>query len=438
MAIALKIKGGNALKGEVTPIANKNSVVAALPAAILSNKVITYKNIPNSTDVIKILKLLTLLGAKIDDKDFNNLKIDCKNLNSYKVDKNLGEEIRASIMFAGPLLARFGIAEIPLPGGCSLGERSIHAHINVFKSIGIKIEYFDGYIRFTAPSKIEKSYNLWPTEASVTATENLLMYAAGINATTEITDAACEPHVSDLAKLLSKMGAKITGISSNKLNIIGTKTFKKATFTPGPDFVDIAGFIVAASITKGKIKIKNGNIPEISKGLISHFKQFNISIVEKGDDLIVDGSNKLIIDVKNSGFPLAGPELPKLCPRPWPGFPADVIPVMVTLASKTQGRLLINNWMYETGLNFINELNKMGADIYMSDPNKVIVSGPVKFKGGDITSPGVIQACKAMFLASLCDPVETVLYGSEILKRRYPNIVEVYKSLGADIEELKD
>ncbi len=430
------VHGGKPLIGTVTPVANKNSILAALPASILSNEIITYVNVPNTTDVAKMLEMLRLLGADVDDSDSNNIKINCSKLSNYKVDKDLGNLIRASIMFAGPLLARFGIAEIPVPGGCVLGKRSIASHVDVFKKAGVKVEFFDGFVRFTAPNNPRKplpKIDIWQFEASVTATENFLMYAAGVDGEFTLTDAACEPHVADLLHMLSDMGANINGINSNKIWIKGAKNLKGVTFVPSPDFVDISGYIVAAAITKGKIRIKGANIESIIGGIIEIFHKFNIKIERDKEDLVVYGSNNLKIDAKNSGFPVANEDMPKLVPRPWPGFPVDVLPVMVTLASKTEGRILIQNWMYETGLDFIHELNSMGANIFMCDQQRVIVSGPVKFKGGNVTSPGIIQACKAIFLASLADDVETVITGVDILKRRYPNVFEIYKSLGADI-----
>jgi UDP-N-acetylglucosamine 1-carboxyvinyltransferase len=433
MSETLIVKGGNKLSGEVTPVPNKNAIVAALPACILTDETVTYHNVPNSTDVVKILEMLRLLGADVDDSDWGNLKISCKNLTGYKVDKKLGSMIRASVMFAGPLLARFGKAQIPIPGGCVLGKRSVSAHIDSFQKAGVNVEFGNDYATFTAPDKPQPGYNVWQFEASVTATENLCMYAAGINSTITIKDAASEPHVTQLVELLQGMGAQIDGKGSNRLEIKGNKNLKSAEFTAHPDFVDIGGLIVAAAVTKGHLVLKNANMNGNVGGMLDWFKKFNISITENDRDVIVDGSGELCIDHKNSGFPLAGGDLPKLAPRPWPGFPIDVLPVMVTLASKTKGKLLIQNWMYENGLDYIKELNALGANIFMADPQRVIVYGPVKFKGGKIDSPGIIQACKAIFLAALADNVETTIAGADILKRRYPNIIEVYNRLGADI-----
>ena len=426
------------MEGSVTPIPNKNSLVAVLPASILTDETVVYKNVPSTSDVIKIVQILKLLGAEVDQSVDSELKINCSGVKSYKVDAALGGQFRASLMFAGPLLARFGVAEIPIPGGCDLGMRSIAAHLDVFKKAGVSFEYIDGFVRFKKSKKQEKKYDIWQIEASVTGTENLVMLAAGSNSTYVLTDAACEPHVSELLEMLVRMGAKIEGIGSNKLTIIGSNKLKGSSYEPGPDFIDIAGLIVAAAVTDGNIRIKGANIPEVVNGMISWFEIFNIKIERDGKDLIVTRNGELKIDVEKSGMPLAAPGLPKLYPRPWPGFPVDAIPVMAVLASKTKGRLLFKNWMYESGFDFVRELNAMGADIFVSDPERIIINGPVKFKGGVIVSPSVIQACKAIFIAALCDPVVTEIHGVDILRRRYPNVFETYTSLGAVIERVDD
>jgi len=435
MGETIRVTGGKRLRGEVTPIANKNSVVAVIPAAVLSNKAIVYKDTPNTSDVAKLCRIIEKLGGEIADKGSGELHINCKNLDSYHVDEELGGQFRASLMFVGPLLARFGIAEVPLPGGCDLGMRSIEAHTNVFEKAGVEVERIGNYVRFRAPRVKAKKYTVWQIEASVTATENFAMYAAGIKSEVELFDAASEPHVTDLLNLLGEMGASISGIGSNRLVIKGKKSLDKAVFVPRPDFIDIAGYIIAAAITNGEIKIKNANVPDIVDGMINWYSMFNILIERKGKDLVVKrGKRGLITDVNKSGFPLAAPNLPKFVPRPWPGFPVDALPPMAVLASKSMGRLLIQNWMYELGLDFVRELNSLGADIFMIDTQRIIITGPVTFKGGEVTPPAVIQSVKAVFLAALADSVVTIIHGTDILKRRYPNIIEVYKKLGAKIE----
>lgn len=437
MSQTIKVTGGRPLKGEVTPVPNKNSILACLPACILTDEDVYYHNVPKSTDVIKMLEMLRLLGAEVDDSEYSSIRINCAGLKSYKVDKELGSLIRSSIVFAGPLLARFGVCEVPVPGGCVLGKRSISAHIDPFSKVGVKVEFIDdGYVRFTAPKIVETEYAVWQFEASVTGTENFLLYCAGIESKVEITSCACEPHVFELETLLSAMGAKIEGAGSNRVTISGSKRLAGAHFTPGPDFVDIAGICVASAVTRGDLLIIGANVDRISGGIVDTIRKFGVSIEERGDDLVVKGSNGLSIDLREAGFPLAGDDLPKFVPKPWPGFPIDALPAIVVLACKLKGRILIQNWMYETGLDYIRELSAMGASIFMSDPQRIIVSGPAKFKSGKISVPGIIEGAKAIFLASLCDDVTTTIEGVEILKRRYTDIFDLYRRLGATIEEV--
>lgn len=434
MEESIVVRGGNRLVGTVTPVPNKNSIVAALPACILSKDVVTYRNVPKSTDVVMILEMLKSLGAKVDDKDFNNLQINCRDVNSYEVDMELGSKIRASILFAGPLLSRFGKAKIPLPGGCQLGERSLASHIDSFRKAGVKAKVTKTYIYFEkagAPSDL-----IWQAEASVTSTENVALFASGIADRITIIDAASEPHVCDLLNLLSSMGAGIEGIGSSKIIVSGRAHLRGSVFVPGPDFIDIAGYIVAAALTFGEIRIKDSNIPQIMNGIIEWFRKFNVTINKDGEDLVAIGPEQLSIDLKDGGFPMASSNLPKFVPRPWPGFPVDALPIVVALSCKLDGRILIHNWMYETGLEFVKSLNLLGGNFQILDSQKVIASGPMDLKGGRVESPGVIQGCMALFLASLADRVETAISGVGILKRRNPYIFDIYKKLGADIRVL--
>ncbi|MBW6441386.1 UDP-N-acetylglucosamine 1-carboxyvinyltransferase [Patescibacteria group bacterium] len=432
----IKITGGKKLSGEVTPIANKNSIVAALPASILVRGKTIYKNVPKSTDVDKILQILKDLGAEFNDKNYNNLVIDCTKVNKWVIDSQESKKFRGSIMFAGPLLARFGKARIPLPGGCVLGKRSISSHIDVFKGCGIKTEIKSNSVNFEVTQKFNKAI-IWQLEASVTATENFAMYSAGTEAHFELTDAACEPHVTDILKFLSSMGAEISGIGSNKISIKGKKGLKETTFIPGPDAIDIVGYITAAALTKGTITIKNANVPDIVDGIIQNLSKFNIKIKKSGNDLIVDGTKPIKIDLINSSMPLAGNDLPKFSPRPWPGFPVDALPQVVALGCKLNGRILIQNWMYESGLEFSRELVTMGANVFLCDPQRVIISGPSELKNSEVYPPGVIQAIMAIFLLALSDPVETTIHNAEYLLRRYPNIIKDYTKLGANIKVLE-
>lgn len=427
----LKIFGGNPLFGSINPVSNKNAVVAVLPLCLLTNQDCIYNNLPKTTDVEKILQMLKKLGAKVKDDDYNKVVINCKNVNSYEVDFNLGSTIRASLNFAGPLLTRFGQAVIPLPGGCTLGVRSINTHLDSFLKAGVTYKTTQTHVHLKISDK-PKSL-IWQTEASPTGTENLISLLAVTGNKTTVIEAAAEPHVTQVEKILVKMGANIKGISSNQLKITGCKKLSGFNFTPEPDFVDITGHIIAAAITNGKITIKNSNYL-FMEGVISWLKKFNISIKKSNKDLVATVKSPLkLVNYKNS-FPLANENLPKFSPKPWPGFPVDCLPAIVTLSCKTKGQILINNWMYETGLEYVNQLKQLGAKIDILDNQKIIVNGPITFTGGTVTTPDIIEATKAIFLAALADPVETVINNANFLKRRYPTIVEDYIKLGANIK----
>lgn len=438
MSEVIKVTGGKPLRGEITPVANKNSIMPAIPASILTSETCIYKNVPESTDVKIMLEIVKKLGGIVDDSDFNNLKITCKDIKTHVIDKELGGKLRSSVMFAGPLLARVGKVTIPTPGGCTLGMRSMSAHLDAFKKAGVRVQLEENAITLVAPKEKIKSQTIWQVEASPTGTENMIMYSAGTESTTTLLDCASEPHVRNLSEFLQQMGAFIKGSGSNRLTIKGLKNLKGATFVPFPDHVDICSSAVAAAVTKGHLVIKNSNYPEIVDGMLQWLQKFNVKIERNGKDLTVNQTEDLELKDIEINFPLAGPNLPKFVPRPWPGFPIDCLPSIITLATKTKGRILIQNWMYENGLDFTSELSKMGANIYMTDPQKIIVEGPTKYKGGEVYAPGIIQATMAIVLAALADETETIIHGAESLRRRYPEYIDTFNSLGAQIELLEN
>ena len=432
----IKITGGVSLRGDIYPIANKNAILKVIPAAVLTDKTCIYHDVPKTSDVARLLNIMRSIGADIDCSDYSKITINCKNITSYEVNSEDGSKLRASIMLVGPLLARFGKAKIPIPGGCELGKRSISAHIDAFQKVGADVTIEgDNAIFSIASDKKNHNYSVWQQEASVTATENLILYAAGIEKKINIFDAACEPHVRQLMEYLDIMGARTLGKGSNSVTVIGRSKLQGFNYYPIPDHIDIAGYIVAAAITKGYIRIKNSNIPYIVDGMIQAFEKFGVNISREKDDLIIDGeSSNINVDIDNSGMPLAASNMPKFIPRPWPGFPVDALPVIAVLACKSDGNIQLQNWMYENGLNFAKSLNKLGAQIVICDPYRIIVKGKVSFISGEVETPKVIQAAKAIFLAALCDNTQIIIKGADILSRRYPDIVGAYRSLGANIE----
>ncbi len=430
-----QIIGGNKLNGTVTPIPNKNSLMGALPLAILAQKDFGILDLPDTSDVHGFIEIFKTINIDMI-REGNISYFDSSRLDTYEILSDIGKTFRGSFSLAGPLLARFGKAKLWVPGGCKLGERSVSTHINGFKELGVEVKEQGSEVLLRMPEKRCKRKMVWLTEASVTSTISIATFAAGMDGEIEIRNAACEPHVCDVLNVLCQMGANIEGIGSNHLKIMGTSNLKGVVFEATPDFVDVSGYCVAAGVSKGNIRIVNGNKGNVMFGITKWLSYFNLDVRCDGEDILVNGERDL--EIQYEKFPKASHDLPKLAVAPWPGFPVDVLPVMVTLATKSKGRLLFQNWMYESGFDFIRELVYMGAEIYMSDPQKIIVMEPqTLYKGGNVGSPGIIQGTKAIFLAALADPAKTILHGTDILKRRYPNILETYKKLGANIVELK-
>lgn len=431
-----KVFGGNRLEGTVTPIPNKNSLMGAIPIVVLAQNGLEILDMPKTHDVAGYLEILESIGVR-HRQNGKTTVFDSTGISTHRILSERGRQFRGSFSLAGPLLARFGEAVLPIPGGCKLGYRSIATHVTAFRELGVRAEETGDVVSLSLPRGWGCRHMVWLSEASVTTTINIASFAAGTNAEIEIRNAACEPHVRDVLLLLQKMGARIDGIGSNHLFVGGTDELRHAVFQATPDFVDVAGYCVAAGVTKGRIVVRGGNTNDDMAGILKRLSYFGLDISLDGDDVTIDGERGLEIQAEK--FPKAGHELPKLAVAPWPGFPVDVLPVMVTLATKAAGRILFQNWMYESGFDFTRELMYMGADIYICDPQRIIVLEPkTTYTGGVVGSPGIIQGTKAIFLAALADPVETTIHGTEILMRRYPDILETYKKLGAEITAVTD
>ena len=429
-----RIRGGVPLRGEVEPIANKNALMGALPAAALAGGGILFRSLPDTLDVQGYLEILTHLGARVTGRGRGAVHVDPAGIRADTIDPALGRRLRGAFSLTGPLLARFGKVEMPLPGGCDLGFRGVTTHLDGFRKLDVAVRQRDSSVLLTAPRAHAAHYDIWLVEASVSATLDLALYAAGSGFSVTIRDAACEPHVVDVLRLLRRMGAEVEGEGSNQVTVRGPgQPLAGAEFEAGPDYVDLAGSVVAAAVTGGDLTIRGGNVPELVGGMGNWFRAFGIELESRGGDLRVAAPERL--QVHAEFLPLAGRALPKLAVRPWPGFPVDVIPVMVTLACKSHGAILFQNWMYESGFDYVRELNYLGAEILISDPQRVMVREPaITFRGGEIAAPYIIQGTKAIFLAALADDAETVVHGVDLLRRRYPTIFETYRALGARIE----
>lgn len=423
-----KIEGGIPLRGEIIPVPNKNSILKLIPAALLTDEPVIIKNVPKSSDVRVMLKIVKQLGGRVSYlDDGSTIKIVAKDLSSFEMDPTLSQKAKASVMFMGPLLLKFKKAHMPMPGGCKLGTRPLDAFIDNMVQMGAKYVREKGY--YLEADKLH-STKIWSWFPSVTATENTIMMAVLTKGITEIYNAASEPHTQDLCNMLNAMGAKIYGIGSNKITIEGVEKLHGVEWRVIPDHLDIGAYIAAAAMTKGEITIKNA-IPEHMQMIIQYFEKIGIRVRVKEDEIYINGDQKMecaltvrgdILDVKAFA---------------WPFLPPDFVHVAVVAALKAKGSIIFHNSFYEYGFFFIEELAKMKAKVIMADPHRIITFGPTDFKGAKIIAPNIIQATMALFLVALSASGTTILEDSEdSLMRRYPDLLENYRKLGANIVKL--
>lgn len=424
-----KIQGGKSLKGQVEPIPNKNSILKLIPAALLTDEPVTIHNVPDSTDVRIMLKIVRQLGGKVtylDDR--KSIRITGAGINTYEMDPVLSQKAKASVMFMAPLLLRFGKASMPIPGGCKLGTRPLDAFMSNMEMLGAKYRREKGYY---IEAENLKGSKIWSWFPSVTATENLIMLATLVPGVTEIYNAAAEPHTQDLCNMLVAMGAKIEGIGTNRIIVEGVDKLRGTEWKVIPDHLDIGGYIAAAGLTGGELTIKNA-IPEHMQYILQAFEKLNLKTEIRGEDIFVPGNQKLVCETTVRG------DIYEIFAMPWPGLPIDFMQIMIVTALKAEGSLILHNSFQEYGMFWIEELVKLKAKVVMADPYRVLTFGPTKFQGAKIFAPNIIQATMGLFLAALAAEGETILEDrNDSLLRRYPNLVEVYNALGANIERIK-
>lgn len=422
-----KINGGKSLNGEITPEPNKNSVIKFIPAIVLADGPVKLNNIPNSSSVQVIVEIFKQLGGKAEKAGENSMIFDSTKIDKYSIDDELASKERTSLVFLGPLLQKFGRAEIKGSGGCKLGNRPLDAMFQGLSALGVEIEKGDRYSLTT--KGLIGNENIWLIEASVTGTENLILSAVKAKGRTVIYNAACEPHTQDLCNFLVSIGAKIEGIGTNKLTIDGVESLSGGEWTIIPDHIDIGGLIVAAAITGGDVTIKNA-IPQHMGQILNFFSKVNVHVEINGSDIHVPPKQQLICKRDFKG------NIDKINDQPWPGFPVDLIPQALVLALAGEGNMRVYSNMYETQLMFFEMLRKMHGELIMANPHQCITFGPAKFKGTNVVASDVIQAAHALVLAALCAEGTTTIGNADNLARRYPCLVSNLKKLGAEIEEI--
>ncbi|AZI26211.1 MAG: UDP-N-acetylglucosamine 1-carboxyvinyltransferase [Pedobacter agri] len=432
---AFEITGGIKLKGEITPQGAKNEALQILSAVLLTEEKVTISNIPDIKDVNKLIELLGDLGVAVERINKDTYTFEAKNidLNFFESEtfKAKGGGLRGSIMIVGPLLARFGKAAIPKPGGDKIGRRRLDTHFIGFEKLGAKFVYDSKKAFFNVDATNLQGAYILLDEASVTGTANIVMAAVLAKGTTTIYNAACEPYLQQLCKMLNRMGAKISGIGSNLLTIEGVKVLGGTEHRMLPDMIEIGSFIGMAAMTESEITIKNvcydelGVIPEV-------FKKLGIKLERRGDDIYVPSQKHYEIDTFIDGSILT------IADSPWPGFTPDLLSIVLVVATQAKGNVLIHQKMFESRLFFVDKLIDMGAQIILCDPHRATVNGidkKYKLRGISMTSPD-IRAGVSLLIAALSAEGKSTIYNIEQIERGYQDIDTRLRALGAQIKRV--
>ncbi len=424
------IEGGTPLCGTVTPSGNKNAALPILAASLLTDEPITVRNVPRIRDVQDMLALLLGIGVEINELDPHAFQLRARNIRETRLDRDLCAQIRASILLAGPMLARRGEVQLPPPGGDVIGRRRIDTHLHALRALGASIhlnEVYEMRVGANGHSPL-RGANVFLDEASVTATENALMAAVLAQETTIIRNAASEPHVQDLAHFLNAMGARITGIGSNTLTIEGVGKLHGAEMELGPDYLETGSFIGLAAVTHGELLIKNA-APEQLPMVLLMFQRLGVMCEIRGNDVFVpsEQSLKIASDVHNA--------IPKIDSGIWPAFPTDLTSIMLTAATQCEGTMLIHDKMFEGRMFFVDKLINMGARIVLCDPHRSVVVGRSQLHGERLESPD-IRAGMALLLAALCAQGKSIIHNIGQIDRGYERIEEKLQKLGARIERV--
>ncbi|MBD3362595.1 UDP-N-acetylglucosamine 1-carboxyvinyltransferase [Candidatus Dojkabacteria bacterium] len=418
------INGGNPLEGEIKAAGNKNAVLKMIPATLLTSEPVTLTNVPAITDVRVMLRIMEKLGTKITYKNKGRtIILETPKIKTTKIDKTEAKKIRASNMLLGPMLAREGKVTNVFPGGDKIGPREMTAHFDVLIKLGAQFSNKNG--TYTLKGKL-KGTKIHLYEPSVTATENAILASVIVEGETYIYNAACEPHVQELCRMLNQMGANISGIGTNRLKIKGVKKLHGTRFKVPPDFIYVATFIILAVITNGEILIKDVAHEDL-KTILYFLSKLGVKTQKKGNDILVPKNQELILQDpiwgRTKGF----------YSQPWPCFPTDLMSMSIILATQSEGSLLFFEKMYPGRMFFANYLNGMGANIILADPHRIVVNGKTELKGLKGLQAPDLRAGMAYVAAALCAKGKTIIHGVEHIYRGYPKIDRVLRKLGADI-----
>jgi UDP-N-acetylglucosamine 1-carboxyvinyltransferase len=426
LAESFVIAGGEPLNGRIRAAGNKNGALPILAACLLTDEPVVLHNVPRIRDVETMIALIADLGADVEWTGANDVRIHAASRASYELDAELASRIRASFLLAGPLLAREGRASVPPPGGDVIGRRRLDPHIHAFAELGAEV---DIGARFELRTEGLRGKHIFLDEASVMATENAVMAASLAPGETVIGNAACEPHIQDLCRFLVSLGAEIHGIESNVLRVRGVESLSGGEWRVGPEHIEVGSFIGLAAVTGGDMTIEDVE-PKDLLAILPTLERLGIHVEIDGATLRVPPDQEL--EIKDD----LGGQIPKIEDGPWPAFPADLTSIAVTVATQARGAVLIFEKMFESRLFFVDKLVSMGARIILCDPHRVVVSGPTKLVGQQMSSPD-IRAGMAMLLAALCAEGTSTIGNVGEIDRGYERIDERLRSLGARIERVE-
>ncbi len=421
------IEGGHPLHGDVTPSGNKNAALPLLAACLLTEEPVVLHNVPQIRDVLVMRELIESLGSQVEELDITTWRITTRELTASHLDPELCRRIRASILIAGPVLARAGGLRLPPPGGDVIGRRRLDTHIAALRALGAKITY-DRV--FEIEAKELHGADILLDEASVTATENIIMAAVLAKGETQIRNAASEPHVQEVCQFLNSLGAKIEGIGSNTLHISGVTSLRGGEFTIGPDLLEVVSYIGAAVVTRGNIRIHNAGVQHLEMiGQVFH--RLGVGWQVDGSDLIVPSEQSLVIASDLDGA------VPEIKTNVWPAFPTDLISIAITVATQATGSVLFHDWMFSGRMYFTDKLVGMGARIILCDPYRVLIQGPTPLYSEKLESPD-IRAGMALLLAALAARGTSKIRNIIQIERGYERVDEKLRALGARIERASE
>ncbi len=422
------IQGGIPLRGEVRPSGNKNAALPMMAACLLTDEPIVLHNMPEITDTQNMQNLLQSLGVVVEKLgESSSYRFTASAIKASDLDPDVCQMIRASILLAGPMIAREGKLNLPPPGGDVIGRRRLDTHILALRKMGTNLVFENNLFKFNAPDLCGADILL--DEASVTATENTVMAATKAKGQTIIRNAASEPHIQELCHMLNAMGADIQNIGSNTLIINGVEKLHGTEFTIGPDYLEVISFVGAVAVTRGSIRIRDAGVEHL--GMIQLiFHRLGVDFEIDGKDLVVSENQRMCIE------PDLGNAIPEISVMPWPAFPTDLMSIAIVVATQSKGSVLFHDWMYPSRMFFIDKLVSMGAQIVLCDPHRCIVNGPTPLSGEKLDSPD-IRAGIALVLAALSANGPSTIRNIAQIDRGYERIDQKLRDLGADIKRVK-